>query len=609
MHPLDIAIVVAYLGIVLWLGRRATAGARNEEAFFLAGRKFGKLYQFFFNFGNTTEVNTAVSTVSFVYREGASGAWLPLQMIFLNPYYWFMNVWFRRVRLVTTAEIFETRLQSRGLACLYAVFQIGVAVLGLGFSNFVAYKIMAALVPGLSPATFYGGYLAIIGLYLAMGGLVATVFTQIFQGLLVLAFSLMLLPLAWRALGSATLRDQLTSRMFDLFGSGGGQPYTWYAVLALLAVSIVQINGNIVNMGLGGSARNEYAARFGAVSGTFGKRLLVVLWAFLGLIAAASCRGSAQLPDPDLAWGVLSRQLLGPGLLGLMLAGVLAANMPSTASKTMAVSALFVRNLYRPFASGVGDARAVLMGRLAVALALAGSAGTALAMRHALTVVKLILTINLPFGAAVLLMFFWRRLTRAAVWWCVILSTLVIFIVPFGVQAVPALSSAPGLLQPAGSAAPGFFDAIAPRDPGRAAAGLEGRGRFNLEAWLLNRVGFDFAGVRPSGLLAVQFFFDAAFPLAILLGISLLTRPPPPETVDRFFGIMKTPVGATPELEAAALEATRRDPRRFDHLKLFPRSAWEFTRWDRTDTTGFLVCCAISAAILGFFWLLLHLLR
>ena len=154
MHALDFAIVAAYLAIVLGLGRRAASGARNPESFFLAGRKFGKLYQFFFNFGNTAETNAAVSTVSFVYDEGASGAWLPLQMIFVNPYYWFMSVWFRRVRLVTTAELFEARLESPGLARFYALFQIGVAVIGIGFGNFVAYKILVALVPQLHAGDF-----------------------------------------------------------------------------------------------------------------------------------------------------------------------------------------------------------------------------------------------------------------------------------------------------------------------------------------------------------------------------------------------------------------------------------------------------------------------
>jgi Na+/proline symporter len=616
MHPVDLAIVLASLAVVLLLGRRATAGARNEESFFLAGRKFGKLYQFFLNFGNTTEANTAVSTVSFVYREGASGAWLPLQMIFLNPYYWFMNVWFRRVRLVTTAEIFETRLGSRRLAGVYSVFQTGVAVMGIGFSNFIAYKIMAGMVPGLAPTTFYAAYVAIIGLYLAMGGLVATVMTQVFQGILVLASSVMLLPFAWRALGAATLRERLPGRMFDLFGPAGGEQYTWYAVLALLAVSIVQINGNIVNMGLGGSARDEASARFGAVSGTYGKRVLIVLWAFLGLVTAALFRGPARLADPDLAWGALSRQLLGPGFLGLMLAGILAANMASTASKTMAVSAVFVRNLYRPFSARLGDAGAVRVGRLAVAGALGASVAAALAMDHALTVMKLILTLNLPFGAAVLLMFFWRRLTRAAVWCCIVLSVAVIFVVPFGIQAVPALSGAPSLLvfsETAGAGSdrgiPLYFEAVERRDPGDPSSPAAGRGRFNVEAWVLARAGLPVQPASRSGLLAVQFFFDALFPLAILVCVSLVTRPPPRESVDRFFGIMKTPVGATPELEAAGLDETRRDPGRFDHLKLFPGSSWEFTRWNRADTVGFLVCCAISGAILGAFWLALHLLR
>jgi len=600
MHALDFALVAAYLAIVLLLGRRAAKGARNQEAFFLAERKFGKLRQFFFNFGNTTDANTAVSTVSFVYREGVSGAWFPLQMLFVNPYYWFMNVWFRRVRLMTSAELFEERLESPGLAWCYALFQIGVAVLGIGFSNFVVFKILVALLPQLSPLAFYLGYVTVIGLYLAMGGLVATVLNQMFQGFLVLIFSVMLLPVGWRALGSgAALRERLAPRMFDLVGAPGGEQLTWYAVLALLLVSLIQINGNLVNMGLGGSARNEFAARFGAVAGTFGKRIMIVLWAIVGLIAAALCRGPSRLVDPDLAWGVLSRQLLGPGFLGLMLAGVLAANMASIASKTMAVSALCVRTLCRPFAARLGEAGAVTAGRLAVGAALAASVGAALGMERVLTAMKLVLTINLPFGAAVLLMFFWRRLTRTAVWWCVVASTVLIFILPFCAQSVSSLARG----------APHFFDTVAPQIPGDPTSPLLGRGRFNLEAWALDRCGLNLTRAGPSELLAIQFFADAALPFVLLVGVSLLTRPPSAPTVNRFFGIMKTPVGATPGLEAAAVAATRLNPARFDQQKLFPGSDWEFTRWDRTDALGFGLCAAVSGAILGLFWLTLRWLR
>jgi SSS family solute:Na+ symporter len=66
-------------------------------------------------------------------------------------------------------------------------------------------------------------------------------------------------------------------------------------------------------------------------------------------------------------------------------------------------------------------------------------------------------------------------------------------------------------------------------------------------------------------------------------------------------------VGATPELEIAAMEETRRNPARFDHTKLLPSSNWEFCKWDRVDTIGFLACSALSGAIVGLFVFLLKL--
>ena len=65
-------------------------------------------------------------------------------------------------------------------------------------------------------------------------------------------------------------------------------------------------------------------------------------------------------------------------------------------------------------------------------------------------------------------------------------------------------------------------------------------------------------------------------------------------------------MGKSPELEREAMAATAVNPARFDHTKLFAGSAWQFCRWDREDTWGFLACCAVSGAILGGFWLLLR---
>src|SRR5690606_4091451 len=123
-------------------------------------------------------------------------------------------------------------------------------------------------------------------------------------------------------------RERVPREMFELIGTDSTiQQFTTLSLLAIILVAVVQINGIIGNMGISGSAKNEYAARFGAVAGTYGKRLMFILWAFVGLIAVAMFQGPSALADPDLAWGTLSRALLGPGLLGLMIACILAAHM------------------------------------------------------------------------------------------------------------------------------------------------------------------------------------------------------------------------------------------------------------------------------------------
>ncbi len=160
-------------------------------------------------------------------------------------------------------------------------------------------------------------------------------------------------------------------------------------------------------------------------------------------------------------------------------------------------------------------------------------------------------------------------------------------------------------LAPNGRPAGVFFASVVHADPRDLTSPLVGSGRFNLECWLLSRAGFNVAALSPNQRLTAQFFFDGLFPFAVLLLASLVTRPTDPARVAFFYGNMKTPVGATPQLEAAGMEETRRYPGRFDDTKLFPGSNWEFCKWDRVDTIGFLVCALLSGLIVGLFvWLL-----
>ncbi len=146
LHWIDVLILLAYIIAVLAIGRKFSHAVKGEKDFFLGGRSLGKWLQFFLAFGNMTDPGQAATTASSVYRQGAGGAWLALITLFLTPYYWFMNVWFRRVRLTTMADLFADRFNSRFLASLYAVTMLMVAIVGvIAGGNVVALKTLQPL--------------------------------------------------------------------------------------------------------------------------------------------------------------------------------------------------------------------------------------------------------------------------------------------------------------------------------------------------------------------------------------------------------------------------------------------------------------------------------
>ena len=674
LHLLDLLVILVYLGVVIYIGRRAAAASHTEEGYFLAGRKLGKLYQFFLNFGNATDANGAVSTASLVYQKGASGVWLSLQTLFMNPYYWFMNPWFRRVRLVTVADLFEDRFGSKALARFYAVFQIvATVVVIIGFGNLVGYKVTASLLvkpearwtaaeaasvagyheyralekmslsEAVTPAQttrldelremnkrgelrsgiswidstsgkwmYYLIYSFVVGFYIVMGGLEAAAVNEAFQGILIVIFSIILIPFGLSAIGGwSALSEKVPPDMLRLLGGGGAGGIGGWELTGIFLISLIQIHGIIGNMSVSGSAKNEFAARFGAVSGTYAKRVMIILWAICGLIAIALYQGADKLSDPDSAWGTMALQLLTPGMLGLMMAGLLAANMSTIASQVMAVSALFTRNVYGYLRPDATPQQMVRTGRIAIVFILGFGIYAAANMSDVYAVVQLLLTVNVPFGAAVMLIYFWRRLSLTAVWSAVLVSALLNIVVPSMIApSIKAVTHSPTLAvetTSAGRPAPVFFERVVRQVPNDPTSGSMGEGRFHIELWVLSKVGVGVEEFSPSGRNATRFIYDGLFPFLVLILVSLFTRPPEARRTDLFFGKLKTPVGATLSLEAQAMEETAKNPGRFDDTKLFGRnSSWEFARWDKVDAIGFVACLAVSFGILGAFWLVLR---
>jgi hypothetical protein len=67
------------------------------------------------------------------------------------------------------------------------------------------------------------------------------------------------------------------------------------------------------------------------------------------------------------------------------------------------------------------------------------------------------------------------------------------------------------------------------------------------------------------------------------------------------------PVNEKQEEDEKELNESYANPRRFDHLLLFPKTQWQFTKWDRTDSLGFIFSVLMVFGILLFLYIAVNL--
>ena len=133
-------------------------------------------------------------------------------------------------------------------------------------------------------------------------------------------------------------------------------------------------------------------------------------------------------------------------------------------------------------------------------------------------------------------------------------------------------------------------------------SGVYDYARFNkagFGAWINEANIPNLQNVLPATLEAFRLPMRLLLPFLLLIGLSWITPRNRKETLDRYYVKMKTIVARDPEEDRVALEASYRDPARFDHLKLFPRTNLEFCRPTRSDLVGVAASFAVCFAIIG----------
>jgi len=134
-----------------------------------------------------------------------------------------------------------------------------------------------------------------------------------------------------------------------------------------------------------------------------------------------------------------------------------------------------------------------------------------------------------------------------------------------------------------------------------------GKGYLKVELIVLDKLGWDLSRNSYSLNETMTFVFRIIFPFLILMLVAYFTKPHEKVSLDRFYGKMLTPVVGTHEDDDRAMELTRDDPTRFNHLKIFPNSNWEFRRWNREDWLGVIISCVAVVSVVGLLMLIVSL--
>ena len=700
----DVITIILYFAVVLIIGIWASRRIKNQEDYFLGGRRFGKFVQTFAAFGQGTSAESAVGMSVLVARNGIAGIWQNLTSVFGLPIYWITSIWYRRMRLLTLGDFFEERFNSKGLAGLYAIIStiFFMIVVGLGFTA------MTKTITGITAkpveqltVTEREEYNKAIELekleqadsrllnseqlerleylriqnpqkefsyinenllmwivalivicYAALGGLEAAFLTDTIQGIFILILSLLLFPFAIFKINSvyggqglagivATAHSRLPETAFEIWGSPALVDFTWYYMITIMVMSQINVAIQANQLTACGSAKDEYTARFGFTTGIFIKRATTLLWgvsAFLLVILYGSV-----VKNPDYLWGYACRDLLGSvgmGLVGLMIACLMAALMSTADMMMITSSSLLTHNFFRPFFPSYGEKTYIYAGRIIGLFVVIGGVLIASQFDNVFQMLKMIWEFNIVMAASFWMGLKWRRANKKGAWVSMVSAIVFFVVLQVALPLIPGVKTNKYLCKTVRPITVNRTYTARDIDveernkaiekwetlnqagitngekPEKLQAGqkfsktyntpqksifwnqglktdengtVRGSGMLSLELVLVDLAGFDLSKNPYAMNETIRALIRTFLPFLVIIIVSLLSKPDDKKQLDRFFVKMKTPVQADKQIDAKELELSYKNPQRFDHLKMFKNSNWEFEKLDKTDIKGIIV--------------------
>ncbi|MGB1807047.1 MAG: sodium:solute symporter family protein [Flavobacteriaceae bacterium] len=438
LSTLDWGIIIAFfvisLGIGLWTARSA---GKSVNDFFLSGRNMPWWLLGISMVATTFSADTPNLVTDIVRTNGVSGNWVWWAFLLTGmlTVFVYAKLW-RRSEVLTDLEFYELRYSGKGAAFLrgFRALYLGVFfnIMIMATVCLAAIKIGGVLL-GFSPVETLFIAATITVIYSSMGGLKGVIITDFFQFILAMAATLgaavILIDLPQVGGLEALISHPDVMPKLDLIPDiSEGEVFL---VLFIIPIALqwwsVWYPG--AEPGGGGyiaqrmlSAKDEKNAIWATLLFNF-MHYAVRPWPWI-LVALASVivfptLDSIQAAFPDLDPSVIGHDLAYPammsflpsGLLGLLLASLIAAFMSTLSSHLNWGSSYVVHDFYRRFVEPEAtEKKLVAIGRITTIVLMVLAGLLALALQNALQAFSILLQIGAGTGLLFILRWFWWRI-------------------------------------------------------------------------------------------------------------------------------------------------------------------------------------------------------
>lgn len=439
LQPLDWFIIAVFFSILLTIGYLASRQAGKDTTnFFLSGRNMPWWLLGVSMVATTFSADTPNLVTDMVRTGGVASNWMWWAFLLTGmlTVFVYAKLW-NRSKVMTDLEFYELRYSGktaaflRGFRALYLGFFFNVMVIA---SVSLAFIKIAGVMLGLSPVVALSIAATVVVFYSGLGGLRSILWTDLFQfsfamfGALIAAYYVVGSP---EIGGLANLFDHPNvSDKLSLVPSIS-QPELFLSIFLIpIAVQWWAAWYPGAEPGGGGyvaqrmlSAKSEsHAVGATLLFNFFHYALRPWPWIVVGLASLVIFPDiqsmvdrfpdvSRQYIQNDFAYPAMLREFLPTGLLGLVVASLIAAYMSTTASQLNWGSSYLVNDFYGRFwKPGATEKQKVRFGRISTVVLMVVSVLLALVLQNALQAFQYLLMIGAGTGLIYILRWFWWRI-------------------------------------------------------------------------------------------------------------------------------------------------------------------------------------------------------